>query len=916
MKKSIVLFAFVYFTNLLFCSSILGQTAAPTPNPEFLYYCLNESAAALSATTSGGGTLRWYTAETTGGFSTTAPTPPTNVAASGRNVLIYYVTQIISGVESTPRTPIYVYVDQKLDLFCDTVTTNSIKFDFANTGQSSFSYSYTIDGGTPITGNFNSPSNFTVSGLGEGQTVSFTLTPVGAKSCVTTENVSCKTFCSPANIRTPDFAAIAPICSGSTPAPTLAPMSPNNISGTWSPALVSNTATGDYVFTPDPVAFPCATNQTLTVTVIPLVTPTFATIPASVCQNSTAPILPSNSSNSTAISGTWSPTTVDTSGPGPSDYVFTPNAGQCVSSPTTTVTITVDPNLTPSFTQVPPICSGATLAALPTTSNNGITGTWSPALNNTATTNYAFTPTAGQCATTTTMTITVTPIGTPTFTAVSPICNGDSLSSLPTTSNNGYTGTWSPALDNTVTTTYTFTPGAGECATATNLTITVNQLIAVNFSSIPRSVCRNSTAPTLPPSSSNSTPVNGTWSPATVNTSVPGPSDYVFTPNSGQCVSSPTTTVTITVDPNVTPSFTAVAPICSGAPLSALPTTSNNGITGTWSPALNNTATTTYTFTPTIGQCATNATITISVTANGTPTFTAVAPICTGDPLAPLPTTSNNGYTGTWSPTVDNTATTTYTFSPDAGQCATTANLVITVNQLRTPNFVNVPRNVCENEIATPLPSSSSNSSPISGTWSPASVDTAVVGTNDYVFTPDAGQCSDTVTIPITVSPSNTLVNFQWTVTEAFSENQVITITATAAGDYLYQLDDGPFQESPVFEYVSPGSHSVTVSDVTGCSASITKNNILVIGYPRFFTPNNDGYNDFWNVFTLVDRPGSKIQIFDRYGKLLKEITPNGTGWSGMYNGQALPATDYWFVVDYPEDGVIKKFRSHFSLKR
>src|SRR6185295_17382435 len=107
-------------------------------------------------------------------------------------------------------------------------------------------------------------------------------------------------------------------------------------------------------------------------------------------------------------------------------------------------------------------------------------------------------------------------------------------------------------------------------------------------------------------------------------------------------------TLTITVNPNITPTFTAVAPICSGATLAPLPTTSNNGITGTWSPALDNTTTTTYTFTPTAGKCATTATLTITVNPNITPTFTAVAPICSGTTLTPLPTTSNNGITGSW----------------------------------------------------------------------------------------------------------------------------------------------------------------------------------------------------------------------------------------------------------------------------
>jgi gliding motility-associated-like protein len=277
-----------------------------------------------------------------------------------------------------------------------------------------------------------------------------------------------------------------------------------------------------------------------------------------------------------------------------------------------TVTVTVTPGTTPAFSAVPPICSGTALSPLPTTSNNGITGTWSPALNNTATTVYTFTPAAGQCATDATLTITVNQTTTtPTFDAVQPICAGATLNALPATSNNGITGTWLPALNNTATTVYTFTPAAGQCASTATLTIVVNQ--------------------------------------------------------------------------PVTPTFTAVAAICSGTALAALPTTSTNGITGTWLPALNNTATTVYTFTPAAGQCASTATLTIVVNQPVTPTFTAVAAICSGAALTALPTTSNNGITGTWLPALDNTATTTYIFTPSTGQCATAATLMITVNE--SPNF-------------------------------------------------------------------------------------------------------------------------------------------------------------------------------------------------------------------------------------
>lgn len=205
-----------------------------------------------------------------------------------------------------------------------------------------------------------------------------------------------------------------------------------------------------------------------------------------------------------------------------------------------TVLITVTPRTTPTFSQVNPVCSGAVIATLPTTSSNSVTGTWSPALNNLATTTYTFLPTSGQCAANGSLTITVIPIVTPTFTAVTPICLGATIAALPTTSNNSITGTWSPALNNLATTTYTFVPTSGQCAT------------------------------------------NGT--------------------------------LTIVVNPNIIPTFSPVSPICSGATLSALPTISNNTISGSWTPALNNATTTTYTFTPALGQCSSTATLTINVT--------------------------------------------------------------------------------------------------------------------------------------------------------------------------------------------------------------------------------------------------------------------------------------------------------------
>ncbi|WP_191858946.1 T9SS type B sorting domain-containing protein [Hanstruepera ponticola] len=414
----------------------------------------------------------------------------------------------------------------------------------------------------------------------------------------------------------------------------------------------------------------------------------------------------------------------------------------CSQALTQTETVTVNPSVTPLFTQVDPICNGDTLNALPTTSTNGVSGTWSPAVDNTVTTTYTFTPNAGQCATTQTMEIVVNPNVTSTFTQVSPICSGDTLSPLPTTSNNGVTGTWSPALDNTTTTTYTFTPDAGQCGTVETMEIVVNPVVTSAFTQV-SPICSGDALSQLPTTSNNG--ISGTWSPAIDNTTT---TTYTFTPDAGQCGT--VETMEIVVNPVITPTFTQVTPICSGEALSPLPTTSNNGIIGTWSPAIDNTTTTTYTFTPDAGVCATTQTMEIVVNPSTTPTFTQIPPICSGETLSPLPTTSNNGITGNWSPAINNTSTTTYTFTPDVGQCAATETMEIVVNPIVTPTFTPVDP-ICSGETLAALPTTSNNG--VTGTWNPV-IDNTV--TTTYTFTPDSGQCATVETLQIVVNPSIT----------------------------------------------------------------------------------------------------------------------------------------------------------------
>ena len=149
----------------------------------------------------------------------------------------------------------------------------------------------------------------------------------------------------------------------------------------------------------------------------------------------------------------------------------------------------------------------------------------------------------------------------------------------------------------------------------------------------------------------------------------------------------------------------------------------------------------------------------------------------------------------------------------------------------------------------------------------------------------------------------------------AFAGEHVIEATATGLGTYQFSLDGGNLQDSGVFENVTPGTHQVTITNVEGCG-SVTVD-IGVVDYPRFVTPNNDGFNDTWNIIGLADYdPAARIYIFDRYGKLLKQLSPTAAGWDGTYKGNPLPSSDYWFRIEYTEEDIPKAFTGHFTLKR
>ena len=176
----------------------------------------------------------------------------------------------------------------------------------------------------------------------------------------------------------------------------------------------------------------------------------------------------------------------------------------------------------------------------------------------------------------------------------------------------------------------------------------------------------------------------------------------------------------------------------------------------------------------------------------------------------------------------------------------------------------------------------------------------------------NALNCSKTKTFTIEASGIGTIEEI---VINDFQENNsaTIEISPTSLGDYEYSLDGINYQNSNVFSNLLAGEYTVYVQDKKGCG--IVLETFYILDYPRYFTPNNDGYNDAWNIKNLERRglENSLITIYDRYGKLLKQLVGNSSGWNGTFNNEVLPAADYWFTIELTNGKTVK---GHFSLIR
>ncbi|WP_047246098.1 T9SS type B sorting domain-containing protein [Maribacter thermophilus] len=154
--------------------------------------------------------------------------------------------------------------------------------------------------------------------------------------------------------------------------------------------------------------------------------------------------------------------------------------------------------------------------------------------------------------------------------------------------------------------------------------------------------------------------------------------------------------------------------------------------------------------------------------------------------------------------------------------------------------------------------------------------------------------------------------------TQYMDDDNTVIILTEENGHYEYQLDDGMPQGQPVFYNLLPGVHTVSVADLNGCGIDMEE--LVIVGFSKFFTPNGDGANDTWKVEGLSVIENPVVTIYDRYGKLLYQMRGDGPGWDGTFNGVPMPSTDYWFKLSYTDASgltkIAKHINSHFSIKR
>ncbi|MBR9757432.1 MAG: T9SS type B sorting domain-containing protein [Algicola sp.] len=521
---------------------------------------------------------------------------------------------------------------------------------------------------------------------------------------------------------------------------------------------------------------------------------------------------------------------------------------------------------------------------------------------------------------------------TPTFTPVAPICEGDALTALPTTSNNGVTGSWSPALNNTTTTTYTFTPDAGQCAVVETMEIQVNPIPTIDVTSLTECGTSGNGIYAFDLDAEVANILGSTQ--AITDFDVTFYEDSGVTTEITQNPFSNTTAYNQTIYVEITNNTSLCSEIfpfelqVEDAAMATMPdpvtVCDDDGIND----GFHEFNLTTLNAAVLNGQNPADYQVTYHATSQGALDGTDLIT----NPEAFVNTTANNQtiYIRVENINIPNV-------------CIATTSVNYTVGPVLTPviSSLDGTNTLCVDYITNTVQNQITLVSDIQGanyqyTWYLNGIEIAGANQGVYAVTTaspglysvsvteiqNTTNCNSEVSQPFEVFQSGQAVLVNVSQSDALDANPSVVVTVAGYGEYWFQLDNGPIVDNDgVFTNVSSGEHTVYVYDMKTENPScgvLVVDGINIISYPKFFTPNNDTYNDTWNITAFNNQASAQIIIYDRYGKIITQIRPAGPGWDGTYRGEKVPSTDYWFVLTYTDDvsGQQKQFKAHFALKR
>lgn len=263
---------------------------------------------------------------------------------------------------------------------------------------------------------------------------------------------------------------------------------------------------------------------------------------------------------------------------------------------------------------------------------------------------------------------------------------------------------------------------------------------------------------------------------------------------------------------------------------------------------------------------------------------------------------SSLGSGATFTTPILNQTTTFYVEAINNGCSSPRISVLVQVNPK--PTVSDEEKILCENSFVI-LNAGISN---VTYLWSTGATTATISVTTPGTYTvsvSNASNCSSVKIILVTQNTAPIIEDVVVNETEA-------TIIITGTGEYEYSINGVDYQNSPVFTVNEGGIYTAYVREINNCGNDSQL--FAVISVPAFFTPNNDSYNDFWQIKGMSFYPNAKVAIFDRYGKLLKQLNNQSNSWDGTLEGEKLPASDYWFVLTIPE--INQEAKGHFSLIR